>query len=178
MTKNYKALVNDFAKDFDFEHKKYAVEIETTMGTFTLDLAPSVAPGHCANLLGLAKAKFYDGLKFHRVIDGFMIQGGCPQGTGTGGPGYNIDAEFNPTPHKAGVLSMARAQNPNSAGSQFFVCVADALFLDRQYTAFGRTRDEESLEVVKNIGQVTTDAHDAPVEEVTIKRMTVLETEV
>jgi cyclophilin family peptidyl-prolyl cis-trans isomerase len=176
MTKNYRSLVDDFAKDFDFKAKKYAIEVETNQGSFTLDLFTDLAPGHCKNILGLAKAGFYDGLKFHRVISGFMIQGGCPSGTGTGGPGFNIDAEFNATPHKAGILSMARAQNPNSAGSQFFVCVADALFLDKQYTAFGKTRDEKSLEVVKSIGKVATDSGDAPLEDVVMTRVTVLET--
>jgi cyclophilin family peptidyl-prolyl cis-trans isomerase len=173
--KNFKAIVDDYSKDFDFAANKYSVEVKTNKGSFTLDLLPKDAPNHCANLLGLAKAGFYDGLKFHRVIDGFMIQGGCPNGSGTGGPGYTINAEFNNMSHVPGVLSMARAQNPNSAGSQFFVCVADAKFLDKQYTAFGITRDAASLEVVKSIGKVATDAHDAPLEPVTIEKMTIVE---
>ena len=88
-----------------------------------LDMLTDVAPGHCNNMLGLAKIGFYNGLAFHRIIKGFMIQGGCPEGTGTGGPGYTIPAEFNATKHEPGVLSMARTSDPNSAGSQFFICL-------------------------------------------------------
>lgn len=112
--------------------------IETVLGSMTLEFFPDKAPGHVDNFVTLAEKGFYDGTVFHRTIKGFMIQGGCPQGTGTGGPGYQIKAEFNDTPHVKGVLSMARSQDPNSAGSQFFICHGDARFLDRQYTAFGR----------------------------------------
>jgi len=105
-----------------------------------------------------------------------MIQGGCPQGTGTGGPGYQIKAEFNATPHEPGVLSMARTNDPNSAGSQFFICLERVPHLDRQYTAFGRTADAESLAVVKAIGDVRTAAGDRPVEPVTITKVTVKRT--
>ena len=100
-------------------------------------------------MLGLAKIGYYDGGAFHRIIKDFMIQGGCPEGTGTGGPGYKIAAEFNATPHEPGVLSMARTGDPNSAGSQFFICLARVPHLDRQYTAFGRTADADSLAVVQ-----------------------------
>jgi cyclophilin family peptidyl-prolyl cis-trans isomerase len=122
--------------------------IKTPYGNMTLEFFPEKAPNHVKNFLDLAKKGFYDGCTFHRVIPGFMIQGGCPNskqdasGTpGTGGPGYNVDAEFNDISHKRGILSMARSQDPNSAGSQFFVVVKDSLFLDGQYTAFGRVVD-------------------------------------
>jgi peptidyl-prolyl cis-trans isomerase B (cyclophilin B) len=120
--------------------------IETKFGEIELEFFQEKAPGHVKNFLDLARKGFYDGTTFHRVIPGFMIQGGDPNtrdaakraSHGTGGPGYSIKAEFNDTAHKRGVVSMARAQDPNSAGCQFFICVADSAFLDRQYTAFGR----------------------------------------
>ena len=120
--------------------------IKTTEGEMVLEFWPDVAPGHVENFKKLAKKGFYDGTCFHRVIKGFMIQGGDPltkddakQGRwGTGGPGYQIKAEFNDKPHVRGVLSMARSNDPNSAGSQFFICHGDPRFLDRQYTAFGK----------------------------------------
>ncbi len=112
--------------------------IETSAGAMTFEFFPDKAPGHVENFVKLAEKGFYDGTGFHRVIKGFMIQGGCPRGDGTGGPGYQIKAEFNDVHHARGVLSMARSQDPNSAGSQFFVCHGDAAFLDRQYTAFGK----------------------------------------
>ena len=116
MPANRKAEVDAALKDVDFSQKSYQVEFDTTMGKITLDLYPDVAPGHVKNLIGLAKIGYYDGVTFHRVIKGFMIQGGCPQGTGTGGPGYTIKAEFNSRPHEPGTLSMARTSDPNSAG--------------------------------------------------------------
>ena len=116
---------------------------------------------------------FYDGLIFHRVIQDFMIQGGCPEGSGRGGPGYEIDAEFNDTPHEPGVLSMARTSDPNSAGSQFFICLEKVSHLDGQYTAFGRTADDASLQVVKAIGAVPTGAGDRPQQDVTITKVVV-----
>lgn len=112
--------------------------VETTEGSMTFEFFPDKAPGHVKNFVDLAEKGFYDGTAFHRVIAGFMIQGGCPEGTGRGGPGYTIDAEFNDVHHERGVLSMARSQDPDSAGSQFFVCHGEAAFLDRKYTAFGR----------------------------------------
>ncbi len=154
--------VQQATKEFDFNVNTYQLELKTNHGSIQLDLLPDVAPGHCANLLALAKIGFYDGLKFHRIIDGFMIQGGCPKGTGTGGPGYSIDAEFNDTPHVEGVLSMARSTDPNSAGSQFFVCLGTHAFLDGQYTAFGRTTDDTGLDVVRRIGGLETDSQDRP----------------
>ena len=107
-------------------------------GTIEIELWPDLAPEHVNSFVFLAREGFYDGVTFHRIISGFMAQGGDPTGTGTGGPGYNVPAEFNDTKHVAGVLSMARANDPNSAGSQFFICNADATFLDGQYTAFGK----------------------------------------
>ena len=158
MAANRKADVEAAQKALDFTKNKYQLELDTSLGKITLDMLPDVAPGHVKNILGLAKIGYYDGLTFHRIIKGFMIQGGCPQGTGTGGPGYTIPAEFNNTPHVAGVLSMARTSDPNSAGSQFFICLERASHLDNQYTAFGRTADDASLAVVKKIGDLKTGA--------------------
>jgi cyclophilin family peptidyl-prolyl cis-trans isomerase len=115
-------------------------------GKIELELWPDKAPEHVNSFVFLANDGFYDGVTFHRIISGFMAQGGDPTGTGTGGPGYNVPAEFNDTAHVEGVLSMARAQDPNSAGSQFFICNADAKFLDGQYTAFGKVTS--GMEVV------------------------------
>src|SRR4030043_1952312 len=115
--------------------------IETKFGNIELRFFPDVAPGHVNNFIELAKKGFYDGTTFHRVIPGFMIQGGDPNSKdpdkskhGMGGPGYTVNAEFNDKPHKRGTLSMAKTQNPDSAGSQFFICVAEAAFLNKQYT--------------------------------------------
>src|SRR5687767_5158508 len=128
MGKDYKREVD--SAQFDFSGKKYQLELDTSMGKILLDLDGQLAPGHCKNMLGLAKAGFYDGLSFHRIVKGFVIQGGCPEGTGTGGPGYKIKAEFNKMKHEPGVLSMARANDPDSAGSQFFICLEKVPFLD------------------------------------------------
>jgi peptidyl-prolyl cis-trans isomerase B (cyclophilin B) len=148
--------------------------IETTFGTITLKFFPDVAPGHVKNFVDLAKKGFYDGTTFHRVIPGFMIQGGDPNSKspdkgkhGMGGPGYAIKAEFNDRPHKRGTLSMARSQNPDSAGSQFFICVADARFLDKQYTAFGEV--ESGMEAVDKIVSQPRDRNDNPNERIEMK---------
>lgn len=120
------------------------VVISTTAGDMVVEFWPDVAPKTVENFKKLASEGFYDGTAFHRIVKGFMIQGGDPLSkkddpmVGTGGPGYKIKAEFNERPHVRGVLSMARSQHPDSAGSQFFICLADARFLDRQYTAFGK----------------------------------------
>ena len=119
--------------------------IETTEGSMKIEFFPDKAPVHVKNFLKLAEEGFYDGTVFHRVIDGFMIQGGCPRGDGTGDPGYKIDAEFNDVHHERGIVSMARSQDPNSAGSQFFICHGDAGFLDGQYTAFGRLVEGDEI---------------------------------
>ncbi len=141
--------------------------IKTKFGDITVELFDDIAPNHVKNFLDLAKKGFYDGTTFHRVIPGFMIQGGCPNtkpgangAPGTGGPGYNIDAEFNDTQHRRGVLSMARASDPNSAGSQFYVVVKDSLFLDKQYTAFGVVLS--GMEVADQIVSQPRDARDMP----------------
>ncbi len=152
----------------DFTKNKYQVELDTTKGKIKIDIWSDLAPGHARNIIGLAKIGFYDNVNFHRVIDGFVIQGGCPQGTGTGGPGYTIPGEFNDVKHEAGVLSMARTSDPNSAGSQFFLCLGRVPHLDKQYTAFGKTADQASLDVVLSIGKVDTDGGDRPTSPVTI----------
>ncbi len=174
MAASVKQQVEDAQKTLDLDRKTYLVELQTSKGPIRLTFLPDVAPGHVKNFLGLARTGFYNGVVFHRIIDGFMIQGGCPQGTGTGGPGYQIKAEFNSTPHEPGVLSMARTNDPNSAGSQFFICLGRHTHLDNQYTAFGRVADEESLETVKKIGKVSTRG-DRPVEKVVIEKVTVTE---
>ena len=135
-------------------------------GIIKAELYPDVAPITVENFVNLVNEGFYDGLIFHRVIAGFMIQGGCPQGTGMGGPGHTIKGEFasngvdNPIKHERGVISMARAMDPNSAGSQFFIMHADAPYLDGQYAAFGRVT--EGIEAVDEIAGVRTDMRDRP----------------
>ena len=112
--------------------------METTKGRIVIELRPDLAPKHVERIKLLAREGFYDGIVFHRVIDGFMAQVGCPHGTGTGGPSYpDLKQEFNAEPHVRGICSMARAQNPNSANSQFFIVFDDARFLDKQYTVWG-----------------------------------------
>jgi peptidyl-prolyl cis-trans isomerase B (cyclophilin B) len=175
MPANRKAEVDAAVKDVDFKKNTYQIELDTTKGKILLDLWGDVAPGHAKNIIGLSKIGFYDGVIFHRVISGFMIQGGCPQGTGTGDAGYKLPQEFNDKAHTTGVLSMARAQHPDSAGSQFFICVADARFLDKQYTAFGKTANDDSTKVALAIGAVKTGAQDRPVEPVKINKATVIE---
>ena len=115
--------------------------LETTKGTAVISLRPDLAPNHVARIKELAREGFYDGVVFHRVIDGFMAQTGDPTGTGRGGSGRNLHAEFNKEPHVRGTCSMARAQSPNSADSQFFICFDDAQFLDGQYTVWGAVVD-------------------------------------
>jgi len=140
--------------------------IETTCGTISVELWDDVAPGHVANFQKLARDGFYDGLDFHRIIEAFVIQGGCPDGTGGGGPGWTVDAEFNDREHHEGVLSMARTADPNSAGSQFFICLGrdHCQHLDGKYTAFGCVTD--GIDVVRSIGTVDTDHSDRPLEPV------------
>ena len=152
--------------------------IETTLGTIKIRFFPDKAPGHVENFKKLARAGFYDGTTFHRVIPNFMIQGGDPNSKsgdrsthGMGGPGYSIKAEFNDTRHKRGIVSMARSQDPNSAGSQFFICVADADFLDGQYTAFGEVT--EGMDVADKIVSVKRDGSDNPLEKVVMRKVTV-----
>ena len=150
--------------------KKLTAVIETNQGTIKLKFFPDKAPGHVRNFIQLAQSGFYDGLIFHRVIQGFMIQGGCPQGTGTGGPGYQIKAEFNDVPHEPGILSMARSGHPDSAGSQFFICQGKASpFLNNKYTAFGKVI--EGMDVVDKIGTTQTGPGDRPVQNQVMERV-------
>lgn len=144
-------------------------------GKIELELDASAAPITVENFLKLVKEGFYDGLTFHRVISGFMIQGGCPEGTGMGGPGYGIKGEFaangveNPMKHERGVISMARSQNPDSAGSQFFIMHADASHLDGQYAAFGKV--VAGMEVVDEIANTVTDYSDKPFDDIVMERV-------
>ncbi len=141
------------------------------------ELYPEIAPNTVNNFISLINDKFYDGLIFHRVINGFMIQGGCPNGNGMGGPGYSIQGEFshngiaNDLAHTAGVLSMARAMNPNSAGSQFFIMHKDAPHLDGEYAAFGKVI--EGMDVVNKIATTMTDYSDRPMEPQKMAKVTV-----
>ncbi|MGI9478040.1 MAG: peptidylprolyl isomerase [Hyphomicrobiaceae bacterium] len=125
--------------------------IETTKGRVVIEMRPDLAPQHVERIKKLARENFYDGIVFHRVIDGFMAQTGCPHGSGTGGSEYpNLPAEFNKEPHVRGVCSMARSSAPNSANSQFFICFDDATFLDGQYTAWGKvTEGMEHVDQIK-----------------------------
>lgn len=148
--------------------------IETKFGNIELRFLPEAAPGHVNNFIELSKKGFYDGTIFHRVIPGFMIQGGDPNSKssdksrhGMGGPGYSIKAEFNDTPHKRGTLSMARSASPDSAGSQFFICVADSSFLDRQYTVFGEV--VSGMDAVDKIVSRPRDKKDNPEERIEMK---------
>ena len=169
---NLKNLFNNTAKN-------PVVTFEMANGkTFKAELYPEKAPNTVNNFVSLVQSKFYDGLTFHRIIPGFMIQGGDPKGTGTGGPGYQISGEFsgngfaqNDIPHVRGVLSMARSQHPDSAGSQFFVMHGDADYLDGQYAAFGMVI--EGMEVVDEIANAKTDWYDKPYEEQKMKKVTV-----
>ena len=124
--------------------------LDTTKGKVVIAMRPDLAPGHVARIKELVREGFYDGIVFHRVIDGFMAQTGCPNGTGTGGSSYpNLPAEFNAEPHVRGTVSAARAQSPNSANSQFFICFDDARFLDKQYTVWGKV-----IEGMDNVDQI------------------------
>lgn len=157
------------------EAAKEVAVIKTSMGEMVLEFWPEVAPKHVENFKALAKKGFYDGTAFHRVIKGFMIQGGDPLTKeeanrarwGTGDPGYKINAEFNDRPHVRGVLSAARSQDPNSAGSQFFICLERAPHLDKQYTAFGKLIKGE--DVLMKIGSTPTGPRDVPVTRVNVE---------
>lgn len=146
-------------------------------GIIKVELYPDVAPNTVKNFISLVNKKYYDGLIFHRVIRGFMIQGGCPEGSGMGGPGYSIKGEFsynhfeNNLKHTAGVISMARSQMPNSAGSQFFIMHKDSPHLDGSYAAFGKVT--EGMDVVNGIADVKTDYSDKPLEPQVMKTVTV-----
>lgn len=157
--------------------KNPIVTIQTGKGTIKVELYPETAPNTVNNFISLVKKGFYNGTLFHRVIPGFMIQGGDPEGTGMGGPGYGIRGEFsanrfqNDLKHTRGVLSMARSMNPNSAGSQFFIMVEDAPHLDGQYAAFGKVI--EGLEEADRIVSVRRDRSDRPLEDEAMETVTV-----
>ena len=150
--------------------------IKTSLGTIKIKFLPKAAPGHVKNFKKLAKSGFYDNTTFHRVIPGFMIQGGDPNtkdgirsNDGMGDPGYTIKAEFNKISHKRGIVSMARSRNPDSAGSQFFICVADSTFLDGQYTVFGKVI--EGMDVADKIVSVKRDRNNNPLKKVTMLKV-------
>jgi peptidyl-prolyl cis-trans isomerase B (cyclophilin B) len=157
--------------------------IKTTEGEMVLELWSDVAPGHVDNFKNLAKQGFYDGTCFHRVIKGFMIQGGDPltkdaakeSSWGTGGPEHRVKAEFNDRPHVRGVLSMARSQDPNSAGSQFFICHQDSRFLDRQYTAFGKLIKGD--DVLEKIATTATRPQDRPIKRMGVESIRIVPAE-
>jgi len=151
--------------------------IETNFGNIKINLLPEIAPETVRNFITLTKSKFYDGTLFHRVIPGFMIQGGDPNTKesdksvwGQGGPGYNLKAEFNSRSHLRGIVSMARASDPDSAGSQFFIVTSDSTFLDKQYTVFGEVI--EGLEIADKIVNLPKDGNDCPLEEAKMLRIT------
>ena len=147
------------------------VTVDTTRGTFRIELFEQRAPKTTNNFRSLVEKGFYDGVKFHRVIEQFMVQGGCPEGTGKGGPGYTIDDEFHPELKHGdeGVVSMANA-GPNTGGSQFFITLVPTPWLDDRHAVFGRVI--EGIDVIRQIGTTETDVQDCPVEEVVIERMT------
>lgn len=164
----------NFSKEEVQKMSETEAVIETKFGEIKLRFFPDVAPNHVNNFIELAKKGFYDGTIFHRVIPGFMIQGGDPNTKGAdksrygmGGPGYQLKAEFNSRPHKRGTLSMARAANPDSAGSQFFICVADTPFLDGQYTVFGEVIS--GMDVADKIVSQPRDRRDNPLERIEMK---------
>jgi len=144
------APVGDELRTLIERAKKSHARLSTEKGDIVFAFYPDDAPQHCAAFIKLANARFYDGLSFHRVEPGFVVQGGDPSGNGTGGPGYKLKAEFNTRPHVRGTVAMARAGHPDSAGSQFYICLDDARFLDRQYTVFGQmTEGFEVLDAIR-----------------------------
>lgn len=154
--------------------------IETNFGNIVFELLPNLAPETVRNFVKLAKSNFYDGTLFHRVIPGFMIQGGDPNTKksdkskwGLGGPGYAIKAEFNSRSHRRGIVSMARATDPDSAGSQFFIVTKDSTFLDRQYTVFGEV--QQGMDVADKIVNLQRDKNDCPLQEAKIVRVSITE---
>lgn len=154
--------------------------VETSFGSIEFELLPNLAPETVRNFTKLAKSNFYDGTLFHRVIPGFMIQGGDPNTKnpdkskwGMGGPGYTIKAEFNSRSHLRGIVSMARAMDPNSAGSQFFIVTTDSTFLDRQYTVFGQVT--KGIDIADKIVNLQRDKNDCPLQEAKILRVSISE---
>jgi len=154
--------------------------VETNFGNIVFELLPNYAPETVRNFIKLAKSNFYDGTLFHRVIPGFMVQGGDPNTKkpdkskwGMGGPGYTIKAEFNSKSHLRGIVSMARASDPNSAGSQFFIVTTDSTFLDKQYTVFGEVKN--GMDIADKIVNLPRDRNDCPNQEAKILRVTISE---
>ena len=132
------------------EATRVHARVQTAKGDIVFRFYPHEAPLHCAAFIKLARAGFYDGLTFHRVVPGFVIQSGCPKGNGTGGPGYTLEAEFSDLPHVRGTVAMARSQDQDSAGSQFYICLDEARYLDREYTVFGQMMEgDEVLDAVR-----------------------------
>ena len=169
-------LVISFGNYAFAQYDDKLVVLETNLGNITIDFFPNDAPNHVENFIGLAESGFYDGVIFHRIIPGFMIQGGDPNTIngdpntwGTGGPSTSVDAEFNTIKHNRGIVSMARSADPNSGGSQFFVVHGDSNFLDEQYTVFGRIVTEESFETLDRIAGVETEPVDRPVDPKQVK---------
>lgn len=156
------------------DNSKATATLHTEAGDIKLEFFNDKAPRHVENFISLAEKGFYDGTIFHRIIPNFMIQGGCPDGTGMGNPGYQVDQEFNDTKHVRGTLSMARAADPNSAGSQFFICHGEANFLDNQYTAFGRlVEGDDALDAIATAPTRPGGEGSSPVEPVKITKVTV-----
>ena len=176
MPKPSAAALQQAARDLDLDGFDYAITLETSHGPIRLTLDSANAPGHVRNLVALAESGFYDGGCFHRIIKGFMIQGGCPDGSGTGGPGYQIPAEFNATPHEPGVLSMARTSDPELGRQPVLHLPGEGAPPRPAIHRLRRTADAESLAVVKAIGEVATAAQDRPVKPVTIDKATVTKT--
>jgi peptidylprolyl isomerase len=133
----------------DIQDPENTLVVETSKGPVVIAMRPDLAPNHVARIKELAREGFYDGLKFHRVIDGFMAQTGCPKGTGTGGSGQKLKAEFSDAKHRKGTVSMARAQDPNSGDSQFFICLDEAPWLNKQYTVWGNV-----IEGMENVDKI------------------------
>jgi cyclophilin family peptidyl-prolyl cis-trans isomerase len=142
--------LTELAKEAETVHAR----ISTGKGDIVFKFYPHDAPQHSAAFIKLARAGFYDGLTFHRVEPGFVIQGGCPDGNGTGNPGYQLDAEFNDNKHIVGTVAMARSSNPNSAGSQFYICLGEAPFLNKQYTVFGHVIEGQPVVDAIRVGDV------------------------
>jgi peptidyl-prolyl cis-trans isomerase B (cyclophilin B) len=158
------------------KEKEQVAVIETDFGKIVFKFYFSDAPETCENFIKLAKGGFYNNLTFHRIVPGFVIQGGCPKGDGTGGPGYFIKAEFNSRKHVLGTVAMARSQHPDSAGSQFYICLGDLPNLDGKYTVFGQVI--EGIDAVQKIGRVETVPGDRPKTPVVMKKVYIEEREV
>ena len=167
-------MILQAAADSTTQKENQSAVIETSMGTITVELYGQRAPNTTANFIELAESGFYDGLIFHRVIDDFVIQGGCPNGAGTGGSGKTIELEIHPDLiHVDGVLAMARSQDPDSASNQFYICDGAQHFLDGQYAVFGRVLD--GIDVVQAIAEVATDSRDTPIGDVVIIKISIID---